>query len=223
MKTKPELTRPARESQPATQGEIKQAIEELTLEDTERIEQTAENRIYRIGRATANRREAKELINEAVERLFDGRRKWDKDRISLAQCVIGAIWSIASEWAAHRKRNKKLPEYALLESDLLTIDDEGKPSSPFDRLRVPDLNPEQELIQAEVSAETEAENKALVEKIEALFAEDEQASILIMGFQDGMDGPTIRSEFEMSEKEFKTTMRRIQRKVKKMMEQHHDR
>jgi len=44
-----------------------------------------------------------------------------------------------------------------------------------------------------------------------------------MGFQDGMDGPAIRAEFEIPEKEFRTTMRRIQRGVKKIMEQRNDR
>ena len=66
-------------------------------------------------------------------------------------------------------------------------------------------------------------SKALVEEIEAAFADDEKAAILIMGFQDGMDGPAIRAEFEMPEKEFRTTMRRIQRGVKKIMEQRHGR
>ena len=44
-----------------------------------------------------------------------------------------------------------------------------------------------------------------------------------MGFQDGMDGPAIRAEFGIPEKEFRTTMRRIQRGVKTIMEQRNDR
>jgi hypothetical protein len=38
-----------------------------------------------------------------------------------------------------------------------------------------------------------------------------------------MDGPAIRAEFGMSEKEYRTTMRRIQRGVRKMMDEDHGR
>lgn len=222
MKPKPTPSTAPQKSEPATPGEIDQAIKALAQEDTERIEQSAKNRIYRIGLA-ANRRDHEELIQEAFTRILNRKRHWYKDRVSFTQCLIGAIWSIASEWAGHRERNKDLLEYASLESDLSRTDDEGQIISPFDKLRDPALNAEQALIEATVSAEREAENKAVVEKIEAAFAEDEKASILIMGFQDGMDGPAIRAEFGMSEKEFRTTMRRIQRHVRKMMEQHHGR
>ena len=218
MKAKPTPPPPTRKSQPATRGEIDQAIKTLTHEDTERIEQAALNRIDRIRRA-ANRRSHEDLIQEALTRILDGTRHWYKDRVSFTKCLIGAIWSIASEWAGHRERNKELPEYAWLESDLSRTDEEGKTVSPFDGLQEPALNAEEELI----DVEREAENKALVEKIEAAFADGEKASILLMGFQDGMDGPTIRAEFGMSEKEFRTTMRRIQRGVRKMMGQHHGR
>jgi hypothetical protein len=223
MKTKPKPSPAPQTPEPATPGEIRQAIEALTLEDTERIEQSARNRICRIGRA-ANRRDAKELIGEAFRRILDGKRRhWHKDRISFTKCLIGVIWSIASEWAGYRERNKDLPEYASLESELTRTDAEGKIVSPVDAFVAPTLNPEQALIQAEVSAEREAQNKALVEEIEAAFADDEKALILIMGFQDGMEGPAIRTEFEMTEKEFRTTMRRIQRGVKKIMEQRNGR
>jgi len=222
MKPKPTPAPAPRKSEPATPGEIDQAIKALTREDTERIEQSAKNRIYRIGLA-ANGRDHEALIQEAFIRILDRKRHWYKDRVSFTQCLIGAIWSIASEWAGHRERNKDQPEYALLESDLTRTDNEGKLISPFDGLRDKSLNAEQALIETTVSAEREAENRALVEKIEAAFAEDEKASILIMGFQDGMDGPAIRAEFGMSEKEFRTTTRRIQRHVRKIMEQHHGR
>jgi DNA-directed RNA polymerase specialized sigma24 family protein len=218
MKVKPTPPAPARKSQPATRGEIDEAIKALTQADTERIEQSAVNRIYRI-RGAANGRSHKDLIQEAFTRILDGTRQWYKDRVSFTNFLIGAIYSIASEWAGHRERNKELPEYALLESVLSKTDEDGKTVSPFDGLREPRLNAEEEMI----DAEAEAENKALVEKTEAAFEHDEKASILLMGFQDGMDGPAIRAEFGMSEKEYRTTMRRIQRGVRKMMDEDYGR
>jgi len=220
MKVKPTHPRAARKPQPATRGEIDHAIEALTPEDTERIDQSARNRIYAIGRAAASRRSHDDLIQEAFTRILDGTRHWYKDNgVSFADWLVGAIYSIASEWAGHRKRNKQQPDYALLESVLSKADDDGKKISPFDRLREPGLNAEEELI----DARREAESKALAEKIEAAFADDEKASILLMGFQDGMDGPAMRGEFNISEKEYRTTMRRIQRRVRKMMDEDHGR
>lgn len=103
----------------------------------------------------------------------------------------------------------------------MRIDDEGKTTSPFDKLRSPVLNVEEEQIEADMTAEREAESKALADKIEATFADDERATIVLMGFQDGMDGPAISKEFNFSEKEFRTTTRRIQRAAKKIMDEHH--
>jgi DNA-directed RNA polymerase specialized sigma24 family protein len=222
MKAKPTTPPPVGKPQPATRGEINQAIRALTQEDTERIEQAALNRIDRIRRA-ANRRSHEDLIQEAFTRMLDGTRHWYRDRgVTFAQCLIGAIWSIASEWAGHRNRNKEFPEYAQLESDLSKTDEQGRVVSPFDGLQEPSLNAEEEMIEADASTEREAENRALVERIEATFEDDEDASILLLGFQDGMDGPAIRAEFGISEKEFGTTMRRIQRGVRKMMDENHD-
>jgi hypothetical protein len=221
MKPKPTPPLPPRKSQPATRDEIDEAINALTPEETERIERVALNRIARIRRA-ANRRSHEDLIQEASTRILDGTRHWRKDSgITYTKCLIGVIWSIASEWAGHRARNQALPDYALLESDLSKTDEEGRTVSPFDGLGEPSLNTEQEMIEADATAEREAENKALVENIETAFADDEKASILLIGFQDGMDGSTIRAEFGMSEKEFRTTMRRIQRGVRKMMDEDH--
>ena len=72
--------------------------------------------------------------------------------------------------------------------------------------------------QALIRAEREAEDEMLVKQIEAAFANDDKASILILGIQDGMDGPSIRAEFGLSEQEYKTTMRRIRYGVNKIME-----
>jgi hypothetical protein len=155
---KPTPPQPARESRPATSAEIGQAIEALTHEDNERIERTALNRIARIWRA-ANGRSHLDLIQEAFTRILDGKRNWHKDRVTFPKCLIGVIRSIASEWAGHRKRNKDLPEYAALESDLLKTDDEGKTKSPFDGVRNEALNAEEELVETAVTAEQEAEHK----------------------------------------------------------------
>lgn len=214
-KASPGLPKPAL----ATPADIRQAIDSLTREDTERIRQTAENRIYRIGARAANGRDADDLIVEALERVLDGTRHWDKGRVAFAAYLLGVIWSIASEWAGYQKRNKKLPEFAGLESQLTKTDDDGNQVSPFDGLATTDLNPEQALTQTEANAEGERHSESFMERIRAEFADDATASLVIDGILDDLDREEIRATLELSEKEFKATMRRIQRHVRKLMEQ----
>lgn len=199
----------------ATQDEIIQAIEALTPEDTERLEQVAKNRISRIGRRAANLRTEKDLFQEALERILGGQREWCPQNVKFVPFLVGVIWSIASEWAGHRKRNVDTPEYAVAESQITKEDEEGNPLSPFADLATPNPTIEKELVDAEV----EADRKALADAIERHFEKDENASYVLMGWQEGMDGPTIQKEFGFSEKTYRTIVRRMKRHSEKILEQ----
>jgi DNA-directed RNA polymerase specialized sigma24 family protein len=202
-------------TKPATQDEIIHAIEALAPEDTERLEQVAKNRITRIGRRAANLRTEKDLFQEATERILEGQRQWCPQNVHFVPFLVGVIWSIASEWAGHRKRNVDTPEYAAAESQIIKEDEEGNPLSPFADLAAPNPNIEKQLVDAEV----EADRKALADAIEGHFEQDENASYVLMGWQEGMDGPTIQKEFGFSEKTYRAIVRRIKRHSEKILEQ----
>lgn len=221
MKTKTKASPGPPKPEPASQADIRDAIDALTREETERIRQSAQNRIYWIGPLAANGRNAGDLVGEAFDRVLDGTRRWYKDRVDFTKYLIGVIWSIANEWARYRERNKdkNLPEFASLESQLSKIDDDGKEIPRFDHVADTRLSAEQGLLRSE----REAEDEMLVKQIEAAFANDDMASILILAIQDGMDGPGIRAEFVLSEQEYKTTMRRIRYGVNKIMEKRNGR
>lgn len=221
MKTKTKASPGPAKPEPAGLADIRQAVDALTHEDTERIRQSAQNRIYWIGPYTANGRTAQELVNEAYQRILDGRRKWYKERVDFTKYLIGVIRSIASEWAGYHERNKdeNLPEFAQLESQLSKIDDDGKQIPPFDHLA--DIRPTAE--QALIRAEREAEDEALVKEIECTFGNDDKASMVILGIEDGMNGPAIRAEFQMSEQDYKAAMRRIRYGVNKILEKRNGR
>jgi DNA-directed RNA polymerase specialized sigma24 family protein len=189
-------------------------MESITDEDSERLEQVAINRIVRIGPNAANGRSHDDLIQEAMERTLARRRIWYLQRVSLVDHLLGAIRSIASEWAGHRKRNPNLPEYAAVESQIVTEDNEGNPLSPF--AVIGDSRPTVE--EAMINAETEAEQEALLKAIKEHFADDENASLVLMAWEEGMDGPSIEKDFGFSETTYRSTVRRIKRNAKKIME-----
>jgi RNA polymerase sigma factor (sigma-70 family) len=203
----------------ATYAEIVQAIEALTDEDSERLEQVAVNRIVRIGRRAANGRTDEDLLQEAMARILDGPRHWYPDNVKFVPYLVGVTWSIASEWAGQHKRKANSSEYAVLESQITKENDEGDPVSPFASLKTREPNIEEQI----VDAETEAERQALVAAIEQHFSQDENASYVLMGWQDGMDGPAIQKEFGFSEATYRAIVRRIKRNSRRIMEERHER
>ncbi len=203
----------------ATPAEIVHAVEVLTDEDSERLEQVAINRIVRIGRRAANGRTHEDLLHEAMTRILEGQRQWYPENVKFVPYLVGVIWSIASEWAGHRKRNPDLPEYAVLESQITKENEDGNPLSPFPGLKIAEPNIEEQMVDAEI----EAERKALADAIEGHFVQDENAAYVLMGWQDGMDGPAIQREFGFSETTYRTIVRRIKRNSRKIVEERYGR
>jgi DNA-directed RNA polymerase specialized sigma24 family protein len=203
----------------ATQAEIIAAMESITDEDSERLEQVAVNRIIRIGRRAANGRSHEDLLQEAMERTLERRRIWYREQVEFVPFLVGVTWSIASEWAGHRERNPRSPEYAAVESQITREDDEGNLVSPFAELD--DARPTVE--ETMIDTETAAERAALLDAIKEHFAEDENASLVLMAWEDGMDGPAIQKDFGFSETIYRSTVRRIKRNAKKIMEERHER
>jgi hypothetical protein len=194
--------------------EILRAVEALTDEDSERIDQIAINRMMRIGPLAAAGRSYEDLIHISLLRLLEGDRNWNPDDISFVNCFIGVIRSIASEWAGHRHRNEYSPGYAIPESVYTTTGEDGTAISPFDRVRSESLTPEEEAIELE----READRKALIDQIFASFADDEDATFVLWGIEEGKAGPEICVECGFTEKQFRTITKRIKRRAIKIME-----
>ena len=128
--------------------------------------------------------------------MLDGRRHWFPENVDIVKYLIGAIESIASEWAGHRNRKRLSAEYAGLESQLAREDDSGKLVSPFDGAgRDGSPNVEEEAVAADI----EAERKELADEIEAAFSVDEEASMVIIGLESGMNGPSVQQDLGWSD------------------------
>ena len=220
MKGEPTAKAPPRPPpRQATVEDISGEIQALVKHDLVRLEEYAQNRISAIGPYAANGRDHDDLLQEAVRRLLDGRRHWYPDNVDIVKYLIRVIESIASEWAAHHKRNRLSPEYAALESERTKDNEAGKPVSPFDVIGADGLNVEEQAIVDDI----EAERKAVADEIEASCAADEPASLVLLDLQSGMKGPAIQQDLGCTETEYRTIVRRIHRRARKISERRYGR
>jgi hypothetical protein len=90
--------------------------------------------------------------------------------------------------------------------------------SPFEVIRNESFNYEEAAIEAESENARQADAKAIVDAIMANFADDEPATLVLLCMDDEMDGPAIQFALNITETQFRTITRRIQRRTKKIME-----
>lgn len=216
---KPKVVKAEAPKRPASFDEVLRAIDSLSEADNDRIEQYAINRIHRIGRAAAGR-DHQDLLQDAVLRLIDGPRHWYPDEgLQFVECLIGTIRSLASAWAGHRGRNVDSPLYAGLDSELSLKNDEGRLTSPFEMIGNGAPSAEDAVIRNEENAESKRLADAIVESL----ADDEQATYVLMGLEDELSGPEIRAALTMTEPQYRTVTRRIQRRAQRIMDEFYGR
>jgi hypothetical protein len=131
---------------------------------------------------------------------------------------MGIIRSVSSAWAGHRHRNADSPAYASLETELSYRNEEGKLVSPFEKLRNTSQTVEQLKIDLEQDAARETTAKAIRDAIMKHFENDEPAMLVLMCMEDGKNGPAIQAELSMTEPQYRTVTRRIQRNAKRIRE-----
>ena len=200
--------------QVADAEEISRAIDGLKSDQLVRLYDFAQNRIDRIGPRAAQGRIGDDLFHEAVTRMLNGTRQWYPERVDLVHYLFGAMTSISSAWAGQHYRNRASPKYANVEADLVTVDDEGNIRSPFDAVEAGTSNPAEEMIE---NADTE---QSLADQIEASFVDDEHAALILMAWEDGLGGPKIREDLELTENQYRAAVRRIKRRAHKIAKGH---
>jgi hypothetical protein len=125
--------------------EVRQAIAALTEAESVKLLHTVEGAAYRLSRRVFCV-DPKEIFNEAIARVLDGRRHWQPRRVDFVGLLIGVIKSIEFEWREQAKR----PENPVLETDLSDSNSDGDPI-PNRIQQAADLRPgaERELIRNE--------------------------------------------------------------------------
>ena len=124
-----------------------------------------------------------DVLNEAIVRSLDGSRRWPPD-VPLLAFLSGVMRSICDE---HWRRARR--DHAWL----VTASDTGSPVAAAD-------DPERVLAAAQALG-----------AINGLFAQDPPALKIIAGLAEGMTATDIRLHYDMSEREYDSTRKRIRR------------
>lgn len=139
---------------------------------------------------------ADELVQEAILRTLNGDRKWKKEMDTIP-FLYSAMRSIA-----HAGFKKKSPE----NKKASVVNENGDDMEITDTLPLAEAN----LIQQEESADI----KEKVEKIFAIFENDEEATLLLIGVMDGLSVSEIKDQMKLSETQYESIRKRIRRKTK---------
>lgn len=181
----------------ATPEEIQAAIEALAPAELLRLREFAGWRVAGLGRKALGQNHD-DLLGEAITRTLAGDRRWNKLSVNFAGHLMGVMRSISTHWKEQFDSDEP-----HLESELTHVSPEGEVWNPLMRVDSAAPNPERIL-----------DARQQVEEIERLFAEDTVASLIIQGLREGMSGPDLRADLELSQTEYDTAMKRIRRKVR---------
>jgi DNA-directed RNA polymerase specialized sigma24 family protein len=144
--------------------------------------------------------EPEELLREAVMRVLAGQRTLSR-QVPIDVNVFGIMRSIASSW---HKRRARRPEISV--EDLIGSDDEGQTQDPFEVLAVPEdaqaASPEQELA-----------FKQEMDAISNLFADREDAQLVIMGRAEGLKGAALAEAAGLDQARLASVQRLIARRL----------
>lgn len=182
------------ESQLST-GELRTVFESFSKAEILRLERAALFFGFRC------RTDGDELLDEAVKRALSGRRKC-KRGLDPVVFLVGAIRSVTSEINKSRKQD---PLYmAMMESSSLTQDlAAGIPSDGG--------SPEEAL----VVKENQDHAERTVARLEELFADDDEAQLILMGTMDELTAEEIREIAGMDTTTYASARRRMRRKIDK--------
>jgi hypothetical protein len=194
---------------PATDDDIRDAIEALTEDDALRLHKAAQGFL-----AGTEYQDANELINEAVLRAMDGTfgdqgRHWPKRRVPFVAFMIMTMMSIAdgSRESHFMSRTDRL--------EGLSLEGEGA-DHVLDYLGFSTQSVEDEALDVEEEAAAIVRAKVDADRIDALFAGDQQVAWLVMCIKEGKSPAKARELAGFTTTEYETIRKRLRRGAAKL-------
>lgn len=152
----------------------------------------------------AEGRQPEDLYQEAVTRTLARDRKWNPAKCSFAEHIMGAMKSIASHLP--EKYGSDVHNVPLRGSDLAPADDPGETF----------VDPIQNVASSRPSPERELAARRMLDRIENLFEDDEEAfCVLVLLAQEKIE-PEIAQELTLPRKTVHAAIQRIRYKIAKV-------
>jgi DNA-directed RNA polymerase specialized sigma24 family protein len=182
----------------ATLIEVEDAFNNLSDTDLKKIKLDAAQLVRSYG-AYAEGRGSEDLIHISIERIYNNRRKWPKNKTDFLGFFHGVMKSIASHW-----KKVKDTDVQILTSSF-TIED-GDELDFVENLPSNQKSVEEELIINEC-----------LESIENLFENDEDEDVLLVitELREHKEGPEIQRSLGITQTQYQTIIRRMRRKLEK--------
>lgn len=190
----------------ATPQDIAAAINALTPANVQRLRRVAQYWLYVLQHYGGCRETVDDLLQNAIIKVLDGTRNWDKSKVDFVGLVAGTIQSDASH-ALERYSRGEVRMEPVLETDLVRVTEEGEDCDAFDNIASDPRTPEADLIEQE-DKQARAD---IVGQLHAQFENDKQASEILRHRLDGLKGPEIQKRMGLSKKEYATVDQRIRR------------
>jgi DNA-directed RNA polymerase specialized sigma24 family protein len=184
--------------------EVRAAVSLLSEAQLFKLGELAEMFAYRLGRRAGSPGED-DLLQDAITRILDGRRKWKPGKVDLVGLIAGTLRSITSEILEQRKHQPR----TILECDLPQLEPNGQEITLVQMTADHRPNIEHELM---VSEQTTADQ--LLDRIEALFSYDALAGLILSEWIRGSSGTEIMGAMGLNRQEYDTAVRRIYRTVR---------
>jgi hypothetical protein len=185
----------------STAAEIMAAVESLSAEQDYRLKRFARYRIRGLGRAARGETYIS-LLNEAMASTLRGAeggregRKWQKNRVSFVDHLLGAMRSISSHWKEAYERREL--EAERLDCELATEDETGHVLRPVEQAIDPTADPFRSYAATE-----------LLEALDKHFAGDEDALLVIEARKVQMTVPEMVTGLGLTPKRVNAAMQRI--------------
>lgn len=171
-------------------AEIQAALEEFGSDDLGRLERAARQLSVGTGMGPDD------LLQEAIRRALEGERTCPCE-VEISVFLYNVMKSIAS---ASRKQISRRPRHESL--------DEDENAEPASRVASRERSVEELLV-------ARADYSEHLKALQALFDDDEQALLVVMGDLDGESATVLKDMGAMDDKVLATVRRRIRRKIEK--------
>jgi DNA-directed RNA polymerase specialized sigma24 family protein len=152
-----------------------------------------------------------DLLQEAYSRALSGSRSWSRD-IDIIKFLIGAMESIADS-SRNTRRRQQVSMVAGGDFSPGNIEGLVSRSGIFFEARSATPSAEDHALQIE---EMNADAARLIvwrDEVLETFYDDEQGQLLVMGMMDGLRGKALREVTSLTEAEFPTKYKKVQRRI----------